>query len=121
MSEARKGVLLLRRVLHQQGIAVPCTANLSQVDTPFASLDVESEAMLQAVLDAVSAATPFPHIPSEPYLPGHLDVQHAGGSFIQGCMTDVRVAGVMQHPFPCVISGGTHWSQWMNVLARLQH
>lgn len=119
VSEARKGILLVREFLQQQGITVPETFD-SQIHTPFTSINMGSEAMLQAMLGAVREVTPFHHTMPHHGVPGEKGSEHAGGSFIQGCVADIGVAGIMVDPFPCVVSGGTHWSQWINVLSQLQ-
>lgn len=117
VSEARKGSLLLQKVLGMCGAQVP-DAECSQVDSPFLSLDAGSEALLWALLDAIDGSICFRH-ESHSLETGATAVHHAGGGFVQGSTADIGAYGVMQDPFPCVLYGGTHWSQWVPVLAQL--
>eukprot|EP00892_Ulva_mutabilis_P004879 jgi/Ulvmu1/2763/UM014_0221.1 len=119
VSEARKGMLLVREFLMQEETTVSMDSG-GHIDAPFTSIQLGSQAKMQAILDAVREVAPFHDSSAQNGAHNDEDVQHAGGSFIQGCVADIRVAGLMSDPFPCVLSGGLHWSQWANVLAQLR-
>lgn len=81
-------------------------------------MNAGSEETLQALLDIVNDFSCFPQeVPRSGS--SAVDVWHAGGGFVQGCYAEVGASGVMHEPFPCVLYGGTHWSQWVNILAQL--
>lgn len=119
VSEAQKGSLLLQNLLPQHGAEV-LRNGVDQIHSPFLAANMESEALLEAVLYAVNESSCFPADMKRPD-PRKRVVQRAGGGFVQGCMAELGASGVMREPFPCVLYGGTHWSQWVNVLSRLSH
>lgn len=117
VSEAQKGSLLLQQVLAQYGAEFSRNGT-DQIHTPFLTANMGSEALLEAVMHAVNESSCFPSEAMRPEL-GTQDMQHAGGGFVQGCMAEMGASGVMREPFPCVLYGGTHWSQWVSVLSQL--